>query len=126
MGRFYQDDMGNFSGKFWFAVQSSSALGEIGLQENSGNYVYYNVSADDYETLTTFLVKVEADNVKMPSRGSIISSDYVELWSYANNLPDNESKASKSRDLANYEIALKCWEVLDTDMDTCFTVECEL
>jgi hypothetical protein len=46
MGRYYSGDI---EGKFWFAVQSSTAADRFGASHNEPSYVEYCYSEDDLE-----------------------------------------------------------------------------
>jgi hypothetical protein len=50
MGRYYTGDI---EGKFWFAVQSSSAADRFGVEGNTPNYLDYYFDTENLETVET-------------------------------------------------------------------------
>jgi hypothetical protein len=59
MGRYFT---GMIEGKFWFAVQSSTAADRFGVSHNEPSYVEYYYSEDDLEGVEEELKNIE-DNL---------------------------------------------------------------
>ena len=56
MGRYYS---GNIEGKFWFAVQSSSAADRFGVTGVEPNHINYNFQEEDLEAVETEIKNIE-------------------------------------------------------------------
>ena len=126
MGRYYEEENGMFDGKFWFAVQSSDALSTIGFSENEPSYAYYTLSGkDDIQTLKTFMNDVRKDHLLLPADINILQYDYQPLYNYADSMQG--IKDDREKDIANYELALKCiTALLEIGSDDSITIQCEI
>lgn len=56
MGRYYSGDI---EGKFWFAVQSSTAADRFGVSYNEPNFVTYDYYESDLEAVETEIKSIE-------------------------------------------------------------------
>lgn len=56
MGRYYSGDIG---GKFWFALQSSTAASRFGVDYTEPNFVYYNFYEEHLEDVQAELKRIE-------------------------------------------------------------------
>jgi hypothetical protein len=56
MGRYYNGDI---EGKFWFAVQSSTAADRFGVEYTEPNYVEYHFFEHDLVDVQTELARIE-------------------------------------------------------------------
>lgn len=57
MGRYYSGDI---EGKFWFAVQSSTAAERFGVTHSEPNYVNYYFEEEDLEGVEDEIANIEA------------------------------------------------------------------
>ena len=122
MGRWYGCNNGTgFEGKFWFGVQSSTALGKMGFAERSESIVTYDLNDEDIPILHEYMDDVRAESPDMPSDELIIASNYEALYKYSN---EADQRGEDLEMLANYEIALKSLMALKE----CgyISVDCEL
>jgi hypothetical protein len=58
MGRYYHGDI---EGKFWFAVQSSVSAERFGQSYIEPNYVTFDFSSDDLDSINAEIKKIEDD-----------------------------------------------------------------
>jgi hypothetical protein len=56
MGRYYSGDI---EGKFWFAVQSSTAADRFGVEHSEPNYVNYYFEEEDLEGVEQEIADIE-------------------------------------------------------------------
>ena len=56
MGRYYSGDI---EGKFWFAVQSSTAADRFGVEHSEPNYVSYYFEKEDLEGVEEEIANIE-------------------------------------------------------------------
>jgi hypothetical protein len=56
MGRYYNGDI---NGKFWFAVQSSTAPSRFGGSYGEPNYITYNFEQEDLENVENEIKRIE-------------------------------------------------------------------
>jgi len=56
MGRYYNGDI---NGKFWFAVQSSTAPSRFGGSYGEPNYITFNFEEDDLENVENEIKRIE-------------------------------------------------------------------
>jgi len=108
MGRYYKDidNENSVKGQFWFGIQGTTALDEIGMIEDT-EYIYYYLDQEDKKVLKRYMDKVREDFSTLPTNEEIIASDYENLYDYAKTL-----EHEKKHYIANYQLALKCYEAL--------------
>lgn len=58
MGRYYNGDI---EGKFWFAVQSSTAASRFGGEEHQPNYIEYSFDEDHLEDVEEEIAVIEKE-----------------------------------------------------------------
>jgi hypothetical protein len=119
MGRYYKDidNENSVEGQFWFGIQSTTALDEIGIMEDT-EYIYYYLYQEDKKILKEYMDKVREDFSTLPTDEEIIALDYENLYDYAKTLTHK-----KKSYIANYALALKCYEALK--IHNTLRIQCE-
>jgi len=122
MGRHYNAQDGEFGGQFWFGIQDSLALTDIGIDEAEPSFTEYRMSTADSPTLEEYIEMVE-DKIPAVKQLHLTVDDMHPLWNFANNLEEASNKENLKL-LSNYELALKCYLTLKTQDE--LVVQCEL
>lgn len=76
MGRYYSGDI---EGKFWFAVQSSTAADRFGVIHSEPNYVNYNFEEEDLEGVEQEIADIEES---LGDKKKILDDFFASVQSY--------------------------------------------
>jgi hypothetical protein len=118
MGRYY---WGDIEGKFWFAVQCSTAPERFGCQENTSTIEYY-VDEDSIDEIKDELKSIEdklGDNIQKFDSFFEKNNKYNDAM-----LEENGLDRKLLGDYADYGLGKKILECVEENGSCSFTAEC--
>jgi hypothetical protein len=102
MGRYYQGDI---EGKFWFAVQSSTAASRFGGEEIEPNYIEYCFNEDHLDEVNNEIKNIEE---KLGDKIQKLNDFFAKTSGYNDkNIDDLGITGDELSDYADLELGIK-------------------